>query len=388
MLIKKYKNDLIIIISILTAFLLRLSLIPFRSLDFTGFLEPWYNFIINHGGFKALQYNFANYNPPYLYLMVLASYLFSGFSNIFAIKSISITFDFISAFLVYKIVRLKYPQSKIPIYAAIAFLFAPTVFINSAFWGQCDVIYTTGLLACIYYVLIKRELLAFVCFGLAFSFKQQAIFLIPLLLILAFKKIVSWKSFLVIPAIYLLTLVPAWLAGRPLKELLLIYFAQANTYQDLSKNAPNIYMWLPDSLYHIFVPIGLIFTAFLIFIFSLAIYKSKVKLEQDIIIYISLISTLLMPYFLPKMHERYFFVADAVSLIFAFYFPKYFYIPIVIILSSLFSYTPFLFDKPIVSLYVLSLVLFTILIILLVHFNRIIHEQKAAIVKKSVLQRL
>jgi Gpi18-like mannosyltransferase len=42
------------------------------------------------------------------------------------------------------------------------------------------------------------------------------------------------------------------------------------------------------------------------------------------------------------MHERYFYLADVISLIYAFYFPDYFYVVILIQISSLLSYISFL----------------------------------------------
>ena len=45
------------------------------------------------------------------------------------------------------------------------------------------------------------------------------------------------------------------------------------------------------------------------------------------------------------MHDRYFFAADVISIIFAFYSPRHFYIPVVIGMSSFLSYFPYLFGK-------------------------------------------
>ena len=363
---------MIIFISILLALCLRLSLFHFQSLDFINFLDPWYNFILENGRFAALKHNFANYNPPYLYLMVLATYVFPGFPNIVAIKLISIAFDFFGAFWVYKIVKLKYPKGKKPIFAFIALLFAPTIFINSSYWGQCDMIYTSWLLACIYFFCIEQDFFALVAFSLALTFKLQALFLGPLILILWFKKAIDWKSFLLIPSIFLLALIPAWVIGRPWQELTTIYFNQGNTYQNLTKNAPNLYQWISDDYYSIVVPIGLIFTILLIGLISLAVTTSKVDLSKNkaLIIELSLISSLIMPYFLPKMHERYFFIADVLSIVFTFYFPKYWFVPLLIISTSLLSYIPFLLGRSIVSFYVLSLILAILIIVVLYHFKK------------------
>jgi Gpi18-like mannosyltransferase len=132
----KFETYIILLIGIIFATLLRFSLLEFESGDFRNFLEPWYDFIIEQGGFAALEYEFSNYTPPYLYLLIIASLLFPGFSKIFAIKLISIIFDFVCAFFVYKIVRVKYPSGMAPVFAFFAIVLTPTVFLNSAFWGQ------------------------------------------------------------------------------------------------------------------------------------------------------------------------------------------------------------------------------------------------------------
>ncbi len=70
----------------------------------------------------------------------------------------------------------------------VATLLAPVMILNSSFWGQADSIYTAALLACLYFLLLRRNWLAFLSFGIAFAFKLQAIFLAPLLVILWFKQ--------------------------------------------------------------------------------------------------------------------------------------------------------------------------------------------------------
>ncbi len=62
-------------ILLLIAIVLRVSLYHIVTTDYTFFLSQWYDFIQTHGGFAALKYNFSNYNPPYLYLLALTTYL-------------------------------------------------------------------------------------------------------------------------------------------------------------------------------------------------------------------------------------------------------------------------------------------------------------------------
>ncbi|HEY0602338.1 MAG TPA: hypothetical protein VGD58_05460, partial [Herpetosiphonaceae bacterium] len=56
---------------------------------------------------------------------------------------------------------------------------------------------------------------------------------------------------------------------------------------------------------------------------------------------------LAIPFFLPNMHERYFYLAD-ITIIYAFYFPRLFLIPIVMQLVSVLSDAPYLLNTEII----------------------------------------
>src|SRR5258708_7624820 len=256
--------------------------------------------------------------------------------------------DFICAVFVYKIVRLKFAAGPLPVFAGFAVLFAPTVILNSAAWGQADSLYTTALVACLYYLIKRENVLALLAFAIALAFKLQAIFLFPFLIAWFFKKEVSWKPFLLVPLVLALALLPAWIAGRPLVELSSTYLSQANQYgnnAELTLNAPTFYNWLPQShaLYDILIPAGILLAASVAFLFIFLVFESDSKLSPASVLELSLAILLLMPFFLPKMHDRYFYPADVVSILFAFYFPRYFFIPLATSLISFFAYQPFLF---------------------------------------------
>lgn len=375
---RRFENQTIVIISVILAFLLRLSRWQNSTSDMK-YYSKWYDFIVQNGGFSAFKYDFANYNPPYLYLMVIASYIYSSLPKILAIKLITILFDFLCAFFVYKLVRLKYSRGKLPIIAALAVLFSPTVFLNSSYWGQTDMLYTFWLVACLYYLAIERNILGLICFGIAVSFKQQAMFFAPFLIMLGVKKYISWSSLLIVPLVYFISLVPSWMAGRSINSLLSIYLNQAGTFKYLTLNAPNLYLWISNQFYSRVVPLGSLLTVTVIVYLVYIIYKSHLKITTPVMIQLALISVLVVPYVLPKMHERYFFAADVISIIFGFYYPRYFFVPIIINLVSLFSYFPYLMRQhgvgvEIVSLPILSLILGLTILITLYHLHQTLQE--------------
>jgi Gpi18-like mannosyltransferase len=359
--LKRHDNRFILAAGTILAVLLRYSLFPYESLDYKGFLRGWYDFIAEHG-FSAFGQNFSNYNPPYLYLLAIMIYVFPFLSKIVAIKLISVVFDLILAWFIYKLISLKYPGSMIAVCGCFAVLFAPTVFLNSACWGQADSIYTAGLAACLYWILTNKQWRAMAAFGFAIAVKAQAIFFAPLLLVLLLKRRISWKPIILIPTIYILALLPAWFAGRNLSELLLTYVSQSSNYHELSKNAPTLFEWFPDSAYSVLYPAGLILAATIVLILIAAYLKSSQNMQNDLIIQSAFVFVLIVPYFLPKMHERYFYPADIFSIAYAFYFPKYFFIPIVVIFCSFLAYLPYLFKVPI-PISILSVVLGIVVVI-------------------------
>ena len=347
-------------IGLALALLLRLSLFGFQSGDYVSHLGLWYDYIQTHGGFAAFRDNFSNYTPPYLYLVWLATKLPA--EKLFAMKLIAIPFDFLLAFITLLIVRLKYQNKTIRMLAFFAALFAPTVIFNSALWGQSDAMYTSFLLASVFCVLRKRPVVAFVMFSIAFAFKTQAIFLSPLFLVLYLKnRIPAWVVVL-LPATYFLFVIPAWIAGRPLVDLMTMHWQQAETFKQLTMNAPNMYQWLPDD-YELFGRFGILLAATSVFLFCLMTRKSKVELQDELIVKLSLLIVLLLPFFLPRMHERYFFAADVMAIIYAFYFPRFFFVPLIVGLVSLLSYFPFLFGKTPIGLSYLAFAMAAMLLV-------------------------
>jgi Gpi18-like mannosyltransferase len=69
------------------------------------------------------------------------------------------------------------------------------------------------------------------------------------------------------------------------------------------------------------------------------------------------------------MHERYFFTADILSIIYGFYFPHYFFVPMTITIVSAMSYFPFLLGPVILPMSILPILLAGIIIALFCHLK-------------------
>ena len=331
---------LIIASVILLALIFRLPFIFYISDDYLYGFGYWYNAIVDNGYYAALKYNFSNY-IVYSYLLATAAFFFP-FYKLLSIKLIAIVFDFILAFFVYKCIYIKYQSKTIPILAALATLLAPTVIINSSLWGQIDAMYTAFMVATLYALLINRQGWAFVAFGLSFSIKPLALFLAPLFLWLLMKKEINLRYFFLSPLVYQITLIPGWLIGRPLDELLFINARYYESWSTLNRVFPNLYRWVPTSYYSWYLW-GVALTIVIIFLYGIILLKSRLKMTPNLLIYLATVSVLITPFFLPRMSDRYFFPADIITIVLAFYIPKYWFVPILIGFVSFNAYQETLF---------------------------------------------
>ncbi|WP_338254152.1 hypothetical protein [Dictyobacter halimunensis] len=346
---------------LLLALLLRISFLPFESGDYQRYVAIWYSFMRAHGGFLALKYEIGDYTPFYFYFIAFVTYI--PIPQIVSLKGISIFFDFVLAFFAYLIVKTKYPGGYVPFIASVLILFAPTIFINSALWSQSDGIYTAFGAAGLYFLMKKRPWLACFCFGLSLSFKPEAIFLSPLLLCLWMKREVSIKHLVMIPVTYLLIIFPPFLLGRSFINLLTIYVRATGEYPSLTLHAPTFWQWFPDSQFSNLHYSGIILAMACVIILCFVVYVRHQEVSAQLVLLLAFIFVLSIPFFLPEMHERYFYMADVISIIYACYVPRQFYLAIVVQLASLLSYVPVLFYTTIISFYLLSFLILGAIII-------------------------
>jgi Gpi18-like mannosyltransferase len=278
-----------------------------------------------------------------------------------AVKIPSIAFDMLCAGSVFLIVRMRYGTGLLPMWAAVTVLIAPTVICNSGMWGQADSIYAGLLLACILLLMQERAALAMIAFALALSIKFQSMFLAPALCAFWLRRLIRFWHLLLVPAVYALMMVPAWLEGRPALDLAAVYMTQSVTYHSLSKNAPNLYLWLPDRYYDLITIVGVVSMAVIGIYYVWYVVRSRRRLDPPLVLKLCLLSLLMTPFFLPKMHERFFFVADVTAIAYAFYFPRQYWVAIMVSFASFFAYQPFLFHYTLVPPKVLPIVMGTAL---------------------------
>lgn len=304
-------------ISIL-AMLVRLFFFPIQSDDYLDFLQPWFEELKAAGGVAAIGHPVGNYMVSYVYVLALLTHL--PIPSLISIKLVSCLGDFFLAFYGMKLAG-RLTQDRVlarTVYTVILFL--PTVILNSAAWAQCDALYTAALLACVYYAMEERPNCAMAALGISLIWKLQAVFLAPFVFFLLLKRKISFLHLFWVPGIYLLTILPAFFAGRSMLDLLGIYFDQAGTYSALSMNAPNLYAWFWPEDTASFAKAGIVFTALFLLVFTLLLAWRRPS-DDKLLLKLALFSVVMVPFLLPHMHERYFYPADVFAVLYFFLFP-------------------------------------------------------------------
>ena len=329
--------------------IIRFSFINWISGDYSNFLKPWMEDIVDGGGLASLGTRIGDYTPAYIYLLTLLSYFpQSGTSDPFllGIKLISIGFDLILMVSVYLNAKLwlKQLHALFPVVIAVISLFLPTVLINGSLWGQIDASYTAFSLIALYYLQKNKPFVSSLWYGLAISFKLQAIFFLPVFLIFFWfhhrRKI---HYVFMLPVVYYVLAIPALIAGRSFLDITQIYVLQSENYRLLTLNMPNLYQWFPNQRYGDISTYAFGLFASLMTLQLLMMIMLKVNLKKDHLLLLSYWSVLMANFFLPAMHERYLFAADVIIVLVAFQSMKSFYLILLTQAISLLAYGPFLF---------------------------------------------
>ncbi|MEG2118779.1 MAG: conjugal transfer protein TraL [Pseudoflavonifractor sp.] len=302
------------------ALFLRALCMDHITYDYMDFLSQWAAFFRENGGFAALNQPIGDYNVPYLYFLAAISYL--KMPDLYAIKLFSMLFDVLLAWGGLRLARVFCPpDSAKPAIAFCLLLLLPTVILNGSFWAQCDALYgalTLHALAC---GLDHRPKASVVLLALAFSFKLQTIFLLPLWCILWYTKRVKFTHLLLFPAAFFAVTVPALLAGRPLGTILGVYFRQTEQYSNqLTLNAPSLFTFIPSGMevnVPLFSRLGILAAATLVLALLARLFFRRKSVTDAQLLTAAVILAVGVPLLLPSMHERYFFLADTLTVVWA-----------------------------------------------------------------------
>lgn len=366
-LVKRQKYFWITVVCLGLAFVIRAAMMDYQSGDFNVFLTKWVDYFKNNGGFSGLKNSIGNYNLPYLYFLALFSY--SGIRDLYLIKLLSIAFDVVLAFGMMKLAGVYTRSVPRRLAAYLVTLLLPTVILNGGYWGQCDSIYVSFAILSLWLILTNRPKASMVCMALSLGFKLQAVFIMPLYLVLLFAGKIKFRHYFIFPLTYLIEILPAVLLGRPFKDALLLYFNQAETVGSaLNYNSPSIYAFFKGNVNAASLSAaGIAITFIFVFaIFFWALYKRK-QLGNQALLGIALLFVVGIPYLLPHMHDRYFFMADVLILLPAVLFAGFIPVTFFVSFASLLCYYSYFNQEYLLPLRYGAIALLGVLIVLFIY---------------------
>lgn len=311
------------------------------SPDYVSFLSRWVETMRNMPLHKALVTPIGDYNMPYLYFLLLVSRL--PIYDLYGIKLLSVLADVFAALAVAKLTGLVTKKPERLLLAFAAALLAPTMLLNGAYWGQCDSVYGALSLWGLYFGLTKRPVWCLSLLALSFAFKLQAVFLLPIVAFLLVMGYLRPKHLPVFPAVFLAAMLPALLVGRSFSDTFSIYLSQTEAYPYLSLNAPSLWVMIPNDYFQDLTPGPVLFAGIGVLALLFVFLRRHEVLKLEDLLDLSLILCLLIPYLLPKMHERYFYLAEILSIVYAACYPRRFPAALVILLGGFLSYRSYLF---------------------------------------------
>jgi Gpi18-like mannosyltransferase len=316
---KRWTHRAFIALALLCGLVIRGALDPHVSGDAKVYLLPWYGFARTHG-LGALKVPFTNYTPYFTYVLLGLTRLEALATPLTLIKAVSTIFELACAVMAARIARLGGAGPWAGALALAGVWLAPTVLLNGPYWAQADSLWTVFILGSL--SLFMRGRNGVPSFALAFAVKLQAIFFGPFLLGRLFRRRALWPWLAAIPAVYLVLAIPVLVAGRPLESVLSIYLDQAGAYHLLSANAANFWIFGPvDETLGVIVGLLLAGSAGLLIA--------------------ACASLLIMPFLLPKMHDRYFYAFEIASIALACVNPRYIGLAVIAQANGILSYMMF-----------------------------------------------
>ena len=152
--------------------------------------------------------------------------------------------------------------------------------------------------------------------AVSISFKLQGIFLLPAYFAFFIGRRMKFRHFFIFPGVYILTILPAVLAGRNFWELLTLYYNNTSTIgEGLNYNSSSIYALFdfgaldngPASR------IGILLAVFFCIGIYIWLFLRRDEITDRTLFGVCLLFCIGVPFLLPHMHDRYFFVADVLT---------------------------------------------------------------------------
>ena len=214
-----------------------------------GFIKmEGFPFIYDYGTIYSTIFP-CNYPPIVLYFLKIFSLCFSDMEQITEhmkyFKIIPLLFDFISAALIFLLIKRDRKTSWLPL----LLLLSPAFLYNSYCWGQVDGILTAFIAIALILAVRQKWMLAIIFYIIAINTKMQAIVFLPVFALAIFPSILSWKklgtALLLALSTQVLILAPFILFGT-VDTWYQVMGSLVDQYQNVSLNAFNFWYLLLD----------------------------------------------------------------------------------------------------------------------------------------------
>jgi len=388
--------------------LARVSMLDFITADYNSFLSLWLS-QFREGGVSMLSQDVGDYNLIYQYFLLLIT--MTPLHDLYLIKFISVAFDYALALVMMRAAgRFGGEKAKLPV--LMLMLVFPTVLLDGACWGQCDSVYVFFIVLSMYMLATDRPTRSAIALSVAFAFKLQTIFVFPVVLLGLLHKKFNWRHALAFFAAYIVTMVPALLAGRPFMDALSVYAKQSmgQYYDRLTYGAPTLYMFFPmmdfstgqpfkwmryipgidglgtngylnpdlfPDLQHAALYACIILTLIVV-VYWLMHWR---EITMDMALDLAVFFAIFLPFVMPKMHERYFFIADVLSVLYAAKYARRRFMPLLVAGASLTSYCSYLMRQVPVDQRVSAVMMFASLAIVSHDLLARMRKNRAALAK-------
>lgn len=281
-----------------------------RPPDLGIFLEPWFAHIVRYGPIQAFAHPFSNYEPAYLYLLAVGSLAHQLLSPMTIIKILSVAGTLFMAAGFADLLKAVGVDRR----GALLLLVLPSVAINDALLAQCDALWAGSCMLALAAIIRGKTLKSMIWCGIAIAFKAQAAFIAPVIIgAMIGRKAPRWQW--TVPAVvFLATLVPPWLLGWPGAKLLTVYLNQASI-DHLAGRLANPWMlgtMFGEETARQWFVLG--YVAAIAAASTIAALAARNARDPKLLVLLAALAGTALPFLLPKMLERYYFLGDVMTL--------------------------------------------------------------------------
>lgn len=281
-----------------------------RPPDMSIFLEPWFAHIVHYGPVQAFAHPFSNYEPAYLYLLALGSLAAGVLAPMTIIKIISICGTLFMTLAFAKLLRAAQAERR----TAWLLVLLPSVVFNDALLAQCDALWVGACIFGLAEIIRGRTLAAMLWCGVAISFKGQAAFIAPVMVGAMVGRRASLWQWAAPALVFLATLVPPFLMGWPAMKLLTVYLDQA-VWDRIPGRLANPWMFATVFADHASRPwFWTGYAAAGAAAAALTLLAARNARNPRMLILLAALAGTALPFLLPKMLERYYFLGDVMTL--------------------------------------------------------------------------